>query len=1823
LANGGTKVSFYFKSNVSGMDMVTATATGLTLATQTETIAAATLAEVRFSPATLTVLAGDCSAVSQLRLTDTYGNPGSPASSVSVALAGTGVTYFTDASCSSTLTTPVVLTNGTPTQNLYVKKTLVSSTTVTGTASGYTTGNLALTVNVNVAYKLAYITQPSATAWETVALTAQPKVGIYDQYDNLRSTDTSAITLSAASNGGCSSTAGGTLNATLNPLLASAGASQFAGVSYTGTGTVYLKASASGLTDACSNSVTVSADYSQSLSKAPGNIPSDGLAEATIFVSPKKGSTALGTGKTIEITSSSTNVTMTCNGSACSACQTPAATCVKAYDYGQGAYSVTVKSSTPETVNFTIRHNDAGVLNGITTLSPVFNTANFTSISATASVTSANATQNLYLTGGTVTFDNTTMGLTFGDVFVRGAAIVHTATAAGTVYKLDVSLSSLTMLSGSISANGKGYLSGYSYGPTAPATSLVPGQLYGGSHGGIEGQGSAATYDDYRNPQYPGAGAGYTAQATPGGGVVRLQVTGGCTINSGAAITANGNNFVSGGGGGAAGGSINLTCANFAGTAAASAITANGGNPQSASYGAGGGGRIALTSTNDMSSFAGSFAFPSDATKMTNIVSVIRARGGTTFLPGGAGTIYLKSSDLTYGGLIVYNGGTIGTQTALPYLDKTTGTVSGSNLPFTAALATGFNDLYKNMRVRPDTTATNGTPTNLLDDNIVTITANTLSQITTTGSLASVPSGTTLRTLEILDYLSIGGSATLSTGSDLVVLSGNFVAPTLDITDGSLTMLGNGTPYPAVNQLTLTTGTYSGTNLSVSSLVVSGATLNYSGTITGTNITVNSGTVTANTLNSTNLTLAGGTYTVTTSNVTNDFTISGGTNTSPANVVGRDLLVSGGTSTLDTTSVGRDFTMSSGTIYHRATISSAVYSLAWTINGNVTMTGGSLNANGRGYLSTYSYGATGPSTVLSPTPSYGGSHGGLEGLATAPTYDDYRNPQYPGAGPGYAAQAIPGGGVIRLQVTGSCTVNSGATIVANGNNYTGSGGGGAAGGSIYLNCASFAGTAAASAITANGGNPFNSSYGAGGGGRIALISTGAMSSFMGSFAFPSDATKMTNIVNVIRARGGATKPGGAGTIYLKSSDLTYGGLIVHNGAAVGTQTLLPYLDKTTGAVSGSNLPFTTSLASGYIDLYKNMRVRPDTTATNGTPANLLDDNIVTITANTLSQITTTGSLASVPAATTLRTIEILDYLNVAGSATLSTGSDLVVLSGNFITPDLDFTDGMIAMIGSGTSYPATNQLTLNAGTYTGTDLNFSTITVGGATLTYTGTLNGTSMTVNSGVVTVGTVNTTNLTLAGGTYTATTSNVTNDLTISGGTNISPTNVVGRDLLVSGGTSTLDTISVGRDFTMSSGTINHRAATTSAAYSLAMTIGGNATMTGGSLAATSRGYLQGYSYGPTGPTTALSGTSLYGGSHGGIEGRATAVTYDDYRDPRYPGAGAGYTSQVLPGGGVVRLQVTGGCTINSGATIIANGTTATTSGGGGGAGGSIYLNCASFAGTAAAAAITANGGNPFNSSYGAGGGGRIALISTGAMSSFTGSFAFPNDATKMTSFVNIVRARGGATYIAGAGTIFLKSSDLTYGGLIVHNGAQAGVTTPMLNASANSYVINAKTSSNVLQITSASTPYTNYVNYYAGYPLHIWPTSTGNVDPLSTTHVVANITTNAANSFTVAGSPYASTTIAADYSYRITHTLDALYIGGNGKVDFAGSDLILNGAAGLSCDFTSAVAQNFVVPAGSTITNGNSYSSINCPDGNFSTKATTINFTRYCNGLGTCL
>ena len=198
-------------------------------------------------------------------------------------------------------------------------------------------------------------------------------------------------------------------------------------------------------------------------------------------------------------------------------------------------------------------------------------------------------------------FTNWTTVLTGSTVTVSSGGRLELAPAfgnAGMSNRIHVVCQTLTIESNAlVSATAGGYAGSPSRGNPGSGPgwgdSLSGGSGGGGSYGGQGGYSGAlspggGTYGSSNAPVHPGSGggAGWSWAGGAGGGAVRLDVSGGVTLDG--TVEANALNIRGGGG---SGGSILITCGRFSGTTNG-VLTATGGN--STDEGGGGGGRIAV-----------------------------------------------------------------------------------------------------------------------------------------------------------------------------------------------------------------------------------------------------------------------------------------------------------------------------------------------------------------------------------------------------------------------------------------------------------------------------------------------------------------------------------------------------------------------------------------------------------------------------------------------------------------------------------------------------------------------------------------------------------------------------------------------------------------------------------------------------------------------------------------------------------------------------------------------------------------------------------------------------------------------------------------------------------------------------------------------------------------------------------------------------------------------------------------------------------------------------------------------------------------------------
>ncbi len=227
--------------------------------------------------------------------------------------------------------------------------------------------------------------------------------------------------------------------------------------------------------------------------------------------------------------------------------------------------------------------------------------------------------------------------------------------------EINVLNDALIAAGGSIDTDGRGYASGTDPGPGGGVKLDCCGS--GGGHGGMGGTtaGGAvggAPYGSITEPLELGSagGAGSGGAGPAGGGVIRLTVVNTLTIDG--RVSVNGLNGTADNSGGGSGGSIYLTARTIAGQGS---LLADGGSGEWVDGGGGGGGRIALHA--NTISFAGE----------------TYARGGGGHQRAGAGTVYRQITGETGGVLVLDNGGNTGALTPFDVPPKTQLVLSGGS----------------------------------------------------------------------------------------------------------------------------------------------------------------------------------------------------------------------------------------------------------------------------------------------------------------------------------------------------------------------------------------------------------------------------------------------------------------------------------------------------------------------------------------------------------------------------------------------------------------------------------------------------------------------------------------------------------------------------------------------------------------------------------------------------------------------------------------------------------------------------------------------------------------------------------------------------------------------------------------------------------------------------------------------------------------------------------------------------------------------------------------------------------------------------------------
>lgn len=292
-----------------------ATASGLTqVLTITITISPASATKIGVSQQpSSTGTAGTALTVQPVFLIqDTYSNTVTSDNSTQVTLAAVLASDGTTAGGGtlSATTNPVTTSSGVVTF-AGVSYTKAEAIKLKATASGLTQVlTNSVTISHNSATKLAVSQQPSSTGTAGTNLGTQPIFLIQDAYDNTVTSDSSTqVTLWAVLASDTNTPGNGTLSATTNPRTTSSGIVSFTGVNYTKAEAIKLKATASGLTQVFTQTITVSAGSPTSVSKVSGDAQSASVLAAlttpfTVLVTDTYSNTVQGATVTFSVSSS-------------------------------------------------------------------------------------------------------------------------------------------------------------------------------------------------------------------------------------------------------------------------------------------------------------------------------------------------------------------------------------------------------------------------------------------------------------------------------------------------------------------------------------------------------------------------------------------------------------------------------------------------------------------------------------------------------------------------------------------------------------------------------------------------------------------------------------------------------------------------------------------------------------------------------------------------------------------------------------------------------------------------------------------------------------------------------------------------------------------------------------------------------------------------------------------------------------------------------------------------------------------------------------------------------------------------------------------------------------------------------------------------------------------------------------------------------------------------------------------------------------------------------------------------------------------------------
>jgi len=277
---GSSSVNFYYQDTKAGSPTITAAATGLTSATQVETINAGAVNKLVITSTALSATASTTANMGPITVQeqDVNGNPTTTAETVSLTSNSAGTESFSLTSGGASITTVAIPANSSS-ATFYYGDPLAGTPTITAAVTGLVSGTQVETITAAAASKYVFTSAAVSGVTSSSANVGPITVAEQDTFGNA-TTAAQTVTLTSSSTGTklFSATSGGSSTSTVSITAGSSSTTFYYGDTNAGTPTI----TASGALTSATQTETITAPVSpagSSLVAAPS--PRDGIANAS------------------------------------------------------------------------------------------------------------------------------------------------------------------------------------------------------------------------------------------------------------------------------------------------------------------------------------------------------------------------------------------------------------------------------------------------------------------------------------------------------------------------------------------------------------------------------------------------------------------------------------------------------------------------------------------------------------------------------------------------------------------------------------------------------------------------------------------------------------------------------------------------------------------------------------------------------------------------------------------------------------------------------------------------------------------------------------------------------------------------------------------------------------------------------------------------------------------------------------------------------------------------------------------------------------------------------------------------------------------------------------------------------------------------------------------------------------------------------------------------------------------------------------------------------------------------------------------------------